>query len=177
MRFSEAAKSNVDVLVPTLGAGIAFYFLKEKQGVKLERLLIYTAMAWVILYLLTSKITKSLRNTTTAPVDISRTNPNEQTAVGNFNASAYSDRLYKDINGIRWGQIFGTGTDDALYKELEVMSNDQLIQVANQYKKDYYSRLGESLVQSLEGETYNNFLSGTQDRVNNILRRLRALGF
>lgn len=177
MKFSENAKSTVDVIVPTLGAAYAFYYLKEKQNLKMERLLIYTAIAWVVLYLLTSKITKSIRNSAKAPDDIVRTNPNEPTPVVNFNAVSYSDRLYKDINGVRWGQWFNVGTDDALYKELEIMSADQLIQVANQYKNDYYTKTGETLVQALEGEWYNNIFSGTQDRVNTIITRLKALGF
>lgn len=176
MKFSENAKSNIDIIVPTLGAAYAFYYLKEKQDLKMERLLIYTAVAWVVLFLLTSKITKSIRNSAKAPEDIVRTNPNEKSPIIYFNPVSYSDRLYKDITGIRWGQVFGTGTDDALYKEMEVMSADQLIQVANQYKNDYYSKTGETLVQALEGETYNNFFTGTQDRVNTIITRLKALG-
>lgn len=174
MAFSQAAKSNIDIIVPTLGAGAAFYYLKNNQELKMERLLIYTAIAWFLLYLLTSKITKSIRAKAILQPDVALPNPNgEYSALNNFDAVTYSTRLHNDIDGVRWGQFYGGWTDIALYKEIELMSQNQLVAVANQYKNDW----GESLVSAMKGETYPNLLGdGTQDRVNSIITRLQSLG-
>lgn len=173
MAFSQSTKSNIDVIIPTVGAGAVFYYLRN-QELKMERLLIYTAISWFLLYLLTSKITKSIVQKSILQPDVALPNPNgEYSALNNFDAATYSKRLHDDIAGIRWGQFYGGSTDVALYKEIELMSQNQLVAVANQYKNDW----GESLITAMKGETYPNMLGdGTQDRVNSIIARMQSLG-
>lgn len=174
MSFSKSAKNNIDFYVPLLGTGVAFYYMYRSKNFSLEKLLAYTAITWLLLYILVSKTTGSIYKRSSLQEDVPLPNPSgEYSSLMGFDAANYSKRLHDDIDGIRWGQMVGGSTDIALYKDMELMSQNQLVLVANQYKNDW----GESLISAMQNETYPNMLGdGTADRVDSIIRRLQSLG-
>lgn len=179
MAFSNSNKRNIDIIVPTLGAGgLLYHFIKKGEDEK--KAVIYAVIGFVLLYIITTRITKSLRLSLNKPDEVERVNPWEEagkhTPADSFDPIYWSDRLYQDLKGNKFS-FFGVNEDTELYRTIELMSNDQLIQIANQFNLDYYSELRKTIVGALESEDFSNMFTGTADRVKSIIKRLRNLKF
>lgn len=181
LKFTGNTKSTLDVVIPVTGAGIVFYYLFKNKKADLEKTAISAAIVLVVLYIITTQLTKRILASVSKPPDIvvtpdlSGTVDNNSTGTnGSFDATGWAKRLYDDISPFNW---LSMGHDYQLYDDMALLSNASLILIYNAWQATYYAQYdNRTLVKAMKDESYPNAIDGTNDKVQTILNRYASLG-
>ena len=137
--MTHSQKKTVDIIAPTLVAGGVLWYLFGKY--KDWRVLVAGAVvAWVIVYIIVSQITKVAQVNSPAPVPTGG-------GCDDYDPKSLTDALHEDIT---CSLCF---RDKSLYTTLLGLADCQLRKVYNYWNANYYSDVKESLPVAIAKES------------------------
>lgn len=173
MAFSKETKSSIDLILPAGAAAYMAYnlYTKGKGKKQWQQVLIPTAIVFAIVWLVTSRITKTILAKKETPGDLTGNYDTPTKVAGGggdvsgagFNPAPYTARLHSDL------YEFGFNSH-SLYTELNTLSNAQLQAIYNDWKDKHYHEESETLTAAIDDE----WLPGSEMKV--LMARLRAIG-
>ncbi|NCX94950.1 MAG: hypothetical protein EBX41_00825 [Chitinophagia bacterium] len=143
--ITKEQKKILNVAVPALVAGTAAV-LAYRYTKKWEITLGATALAFLLAWAITARITKEAAKSKPKNVDIDRAG-----AYGyDYDPTALTDALYDDLKP----QFLNWARDDASYDKLLSLDNTSLAKVYNDWNNRYYTELKESLPAAIAAEGF-----------------------
>lgn len=140
MSLSLAAKKNINTIVPLLSAAVVAYLLFFRLNKNWKMTLIFAALAWLVVYIITSKITKTVFNNGPAPVPTGG-------GCNDYDPTALIDGIHEDIT------CFWCVRNRNLYDSLLKLADCQLITAYNYWTEKYYSDINMSLPVAIDNES------------------------
>ena len=77
------------------------------------------------------------------------TDPGDLNADDGYDPTYLTNALFDDIEGVAW-----TGHNGDLYKQLNLLSDSDIVKVMNDWNKRYFGRHSETLLQAINNEYY-----------------------
>jgi hypothetical protein len=178
MAFTSDTKKSVDLIVPSVGAiaaGVFFVYKEKDRDTKF--LVLMGAIVFVLLYVVTTQITKAILKAQGKPPPVALTGDSssginsttgEQTG---FDANGWCDRVHSDVYV---GFFDMKQRDEALYEKMALFGNDDLIATWNAWRNKYYDEEGETMTEAIAAEWTMPF-SPVYNNMNKIVERLKSL--
>lgn len=165
--MTQQTKATINTITPLLAAAIAMY-ISYKSSKDFTRMFIFGAIAFVLVWLVTARVTKTIYNQGPAYVP---TGTGE--GCDTYDPVPLTAELYNDISG-----IFGF-RNNAVYDKLLSLSPCQLRKVYNTWNDKYYAENNETLPVAISGEgfTWTSFNGQfTNDQKPRVLEMFRVNG-
>lgn len=171
MAMTRQTKKNVDALLPTLGCiAITYYYWKKTGGKDMRTLLGVLVISWLLIYVLTSQITKRIYEhipQDEVPSDLGT--PGSSTA--NYDPRPVTDELYEDIYSSWYVK-----RNKSIYERLLALGNGPFVMVSNDWKARYYTMDHETLRQAIGNEEHGQYWDAAfNSLVSSIEARFAAL--
>jgi|GEM_PF-2768986 len=134
MALSKSTSTTINLAVPSAAAGIvAYMFLKQKKDWRF--ILVAAAITWLILYIICSQITKTVR--TEGPAQLPTGSDCDA-----YDPTALITAIYKDCT-VPWYSI--STRDEASYNTLLGLTDCQALKAYNLWNTTYYADAGYTL--------------------------------
>lgn len=177
--MNKNTKKGLDLVIPSMGAiGTAFYFITRKDDRDVKFLILIIALVFVLLYAVTTQVTKAIIIAGEKPEDVKGTGDTSSAinsttgAKTGFDADGWADRVKRDVYAPFWGVSV---RDADLYEKMVLFGNDDLINMWNAWKKKYFEEHGETMTEAIDAEFIVPFSAVATNR-DKIVKRLKTLG-
>ncbi len=161
--MNQLVKKNIDFIVPVAAAAGCFYLINRKTEDP-KKAAIYSIIIFVLLYLVTSKITKSIVQAGLVPAAVTQ----YPGGVTNYDPKADGEALRKDL------YCFACMRNKDLYYKLIGYSDYQLTALWNYWREQYFGINQETLTQAIDDEmTYGMILD---EQVRGLVKRMQSIG-
>lgn len=159
MALSDNNKKTIDIILPTVAAALAAYYLYrgKKSG---KEIAIVAVIAWVLSYIIISQVTRM----------INRQGPAQKATGGtcdNYDPSGLANRLKEDITCVFCKR------DLDIYKEMMALPDCEFITLYNYWNKNIYANLKKTLRVAIEDEGGVNIpFQSLQEAISDRFQRL-----
>ena len=158
--------------------GTAFYFITRKDDRDVKFLILIIALVFVLLYAVTTQVTKAIIIAGDKPDDVPTTGDKSSAinsttgAATGFDTDGWVDRVKRDVYV---APLDFKVRDADLYAKMVLFGNDDLIGMWNTWKKKYFEEHAETMTEALDDEWLVPFSEVAGNR-NRIVERLNKLG-
>lgn len=139
MSLDLTQKRTIDYLTPTIGSAI-LVSITYKKNKDWRIILLFFLLGWVVLYIISSRITKMIYESGPSPVPTGG-------GCDAFDPTSFTDSLQADIYSKPW-----VSRKVQPYKDLISLADCQLIKVWNDWNARYFKLDKENLKMAMAGE-------------------------